>query len=544
MDVIKTSLIFAIAITLYYLLLQWPVNTIEEPYIEEIANQSMDLNDSEQLLSETLAPLSSSSKIEPVAKTDESSYFEIQNDDLSLLIDSRTGRFFASQLKNISETKGSEEGFMVLGRTYNADSGGENIYFANSGFYTRTQGYLDPDFSKISELNSSEGTVTYLLEGSGNGMTFSRRIEVQKSGYAIDVEDKVSSSLDEDIVITPYVVIERDASTVEESGLMYTYLGPVFSSSKDTYEKYDFDDIKEASYQNKSSGGWVALIQHYFLSAWVPDQANEYLYQGRYGENSGRYSLGYTSKDLVVSYGGSISAKNTLYVGPKLPKQLAEIEENLDLTVDYGFLWWLGKPMYWLLDLGHDIFKNWGLAIIFLTVVLKLATWPLSAKAYVSMGKMRELAPKMQLLQEKHGENKQAMSQELMEMYKKEGVNPLGGCLPMLAQMPFFLAFYWVLLETVELRHSPFFLWIDDLSAMDPYFVLPILNGAGMYLSQKLTPTPPNADPMQAQMMKFFPLIFAVIFAWFPSGLVLYWLVNMLIQIFQQWWYSRKAKAS
>ena len=541
---IKTSLIFAIAITLYYLLLQWPVNTIEEPYIEEIANQSMDLNDSEQLLSETLAPLSSSSKIEPVAKTDESSYFEIQNDDLSLLIDSRTGRFFASQLKNISETKGSEEGFMVLGRTYNADSGGENIYFANSGFYTRTQGYLDPDFSKISELNSSEGTMTYLLEGSGNGMTFSRRIEVQKNGYAIDVEDKVSSSLDEDIVITPYVVIERDASTVEESGLMYTYLGPVFSSSKDTYEKYDFDDIKEASYQNKSSGGWVALIQHYFLSAWVPDQANEYLYQGRYGENSGRYSLGYTSKDLIVSYGGSISAKNTLYVGPKLPKQLAEIEENLDLTVDYGFLWWLGKPMYWLLDLGHDIFKNWGLAIIFLTVVLKLATWPLSAKAYVSMGKMRELAPKMQLLQEKHGENKQAMSQELMEMYKKEGVNPLGGCLPMLAQMPFFLAFYWVLLETVELRHSPFFLWIDDLSAMDPYFVLPILNGAGMYLSQKLTPTPPNADPMQAQMMKFFPLIFAVIFAWFPSGLVLYWLVNMLIQIFQQWWYSRKAKAS
>ena len=544
MDVIKTSLIFAIAITLYYLLLQWPVNTIEEPYIEEITNQSMVLNDSEQLLSETLAPLSSSSKIEPVAKTDESSYFEIQNDDLSLLIDSRTGRFFASQLKNISETKGSEEGFMVLGRTYNADSGGENIYFANSGFYTRTQGYLDPDFSKISELNSSEGKMTYLLEGSGNGMTFSRRIEVQKSGYAIDVEDKVSSSLDEDIVITPYVVIERDASTVEESGLMYTYLGPVFSSSKDTYEKYDFDDIKEASYQNKSSGGWVALIQHYFLSAWVPDQANEYLYQGRYGENSGRYSLGYTSKDLIVSYGGSISAKNTLYVGPKLPKQLAEIEENLDLTVDYGFLWWLGKPMYWLLDLGHDIFKNWGLAIIFLTVVLKLATWPLSAKAYVSMGKMRELAPKMQLLQEKHGENKQAMSQELMEMYKKEGVNPLGGCLPMLAQMPFFLAFYWVLLETVELRHSPFFLWIDDLSAMDPYFVLPILNGAGMYLSQKLTPTPPNADPMQAQMMKFFPLIFAVIFAWFPSGLVLYWLVNMLIQIFQQWWYSRKAKAS
>ena len=365
-----------------------------------------------------------------------------------------------------------------------------------------------------------------------------------ETGFKIKVNDEIISSLNEEIAITPYVVIERDASTVEEAGLMYTYLGPVFSSSKDTYEKYDFDDIKESSYQNKSVGGWVALIQHYFLSAWIPDQNSEYLYQGRYGENSGRYALGYTSKDSIISYGESTFTENTLYVGPKLPIQLAEIEENLDLTVDYGFLWWLGKPMYWFLDLGHSIFNNWGLAIIFLTVALKLLTWPLSAKAYVSMGKMRELAPKMQLLQEKHGDNKQAMSQELMEMYKKEGVNPLGGCLPMLAQMPFFLAFYWVLLETVELRHSPFFLWIDDLSAMDPYFVLPILNGAGMYLSQKLTPTPPNADPMQAQMMKFFPLIFAVIFAWFPSGLVLYWLVNMLVQIFQQWWYSRRAITS
>jgi len=176
-------------------------------------------------------------------------------------------------------------------------------------------------------------------------------------------------------------------------------------------------------------------------------------------------------------------------------------------------------------------------------LVIKLVTWPLSAKAYQSMGKMRELQPQMQALQERYGSDKQKMSQELMEFYKKEGVNPLGGCLPMLAQMPFFLAFYWVLLETVELRHSPFFFWIQDLSAMDPYYVLPLLNGAGMYLSQKMTPTPPNADPMQAQMMKFFPLIFAVIFAWFPSGLVLYWLMNMTIQIFQQWWYSRGASS-
>ena len=542
MDVIKTSLIIGIGLTFYYLLLQWPTDN----YINDGSSQEhleiKAFTDSERSLSEPLAPLSQPNQGLAEVAPQKLNYFEIQNDDLSLLVESRTGRFEVSSLKNISEEKGSEERFNIFGKTYDANSGKENIYFANSGFYTRAQGYLNPKFEKITEQSVETGSKVYILEGTSGGLNFSRKIEIENTGYSLKIEDTVNSVLGEDISMTPYVVIERDGSPVEEGGLMYTYLGPVFSSTKDTYEKYDFDDIRESSYQNKSLGGWVALIQHYFLSAWIPDQNEEYLYQGRYGENSGRYSLGYTSRDSVLSYGETVSTKNTLYVGPKLPKQLVEIEENLDLTVDYGFLWWLGKPMYWFLDLGYSLFNNWGLAIIFLTVSLKLLTWPLSAKAYVSMGKMRELAPKMQLLQEKHGDNRQAMSQELMEVYKKEGVNPLGGCLPMLAQMPFFLAFYWVLLETVELRHSPFFLWIDDLSAMDPYFILPILNGAGMYLSQKLTPTPPNADPMQAQMMKLFPLIFAVIFAWFPSGLVLYWLVNMVIQIFQQWWYSRGTK--
>ncbi len=542
MDVIKTSLIIGIGLTFYYLLLQWPTDNF---IYDGSSQEQLEVNtfsDSERSLSEPLAPLSQPNQGLGEVDPQKLNYFEIQNDDLSLLIESRTGRFEVSSLKNISEEKGSEERFNIFGKTYDANSGKENVYFANSGFYTRAQGYLDPQFEKITEQSVETGSKVYILEGTSGGLNFSRKIEIENTGYSLKVEDTVSSVLGEDISMTPYVVIERDGSPVEEGGLMYTYLGPVFSSTKDTYEKYGFDDIRNSSYQNKSLGGWVALIQHYFLSAWIPDQNEEYLYQGRYGENSGRYSLGYTSRDSILSYGETVSTKNTLYVGPKLPKQLVEIEENLDLTVDYGFLWWLGKPMYWFLDLGYSLFSNWGLAIIFLTVVLKLLTWPLSAKAYVSMGKMRELAPKMQLLQEKHGDNRQAMSQELMEVYKKEGVNPLGGCLPMLAQMPFFLAFYWVLLETVELRHSPFFLWIDDLSAMDPYFILPILNGAGMYLSQKLTPTPPNADPMQAQMMKFFPLIFAVIFAWFPSGLVLYWLVNMVIQIFQQWWYSRGTK--
>ena len=541
MDVIKTSLIIGIAVTFYYLLLQWPTEAKTYQEVSNLDSKINTLNESDRSLSEPLTTFSEPSDDEDSIPAAVGETFVIENDDLLLNVDAKTGRFVYSELKNISKEKDQKLPFQILGKTLKEDRLVENLYFANSGFYTQSQGYLDPQFSDMRIEKKEDSSTAYYLEGSSGGLNFQRKIQFASSGYRVDVEDTIISGLGEKITVTPYVVIERDDSTLDSNGWLYTYLGPVFSSTKDNYEKYDFGDIRDSSYQNKSLGGWVALIQHYFLSAWVPDQSEEYLYQARYGDRSDRYSLGYTSKDSVISYGESITTKNTLFVGPKLPDQLKEVQENLDLTVDYGFLFFLGKPMYWLLELGNSIFNNWGLAIIFLTVVLKIATWPLSAKAYVSMGKMRELQPKMQQLQEKHGDNRQAMSQELMQLYQKEGVNPLGGCLPMLLQMPFFLAFYWVLIETVELRHSPFFLWIDDLSAMDPYFILPILNGAGMYLSQKLTPTPPNADPMQAQMMKLFPLMFAVLFAWFPSGLVLYWLVNMVIQIFQQWWYSRKA---
>ena len=469
MDVIKTSLIIGIAVTFYYLLLQWPTDAKTYQETSNFDSEINTFNESDRLLSEPLTTFSEPSNVKESSPTTVGEMFVIENDDLLLNVDAKTGRFVYSELKNISKEKDQNLPFQILGKTIKEDRLVENLYFANSGFYTQSQGYLDPQFSDMRIEKREGSSTTYYLEGSSGGLNFQRKIQFASSGYRVDVEDTIISGLGEKITVTPYVVIERDDSTLDSSGWLYTYLGPVFSSTKDNYEKYDFGDIRDSSYQNKSLGGWVALIQHYFLSAWVPDQSEEYLYQARYGDRSDRYSLGYTSKDNVISYGESITTKNTLFVGPKLPDQLKDVQENLDLTVDYGFLFFLGKPMYWLLELGNKIFNNWGLAIIFLTVVLKIATWPLSAKAYVSMGKMRELQPKMQQLQEKHGDNRQAMSQELMQLYQKEGVNPLGGCLPMLLQMPFFLAFYWVLIETVELRHSPFFLWIDDLSAMDPY---------------------------------------------------------------------------
>jgi YidC/Oxa1 family membrane protein insertase len=546
MDVIKTSLILAIAITFYYLLLQWPQGSDMQANNIYEDNKRLSIDSSEYLQTKPLLQssdtpsLSAMTEQETVEDVSVSGIvFTIENEDLILEIDGSNGRIFKSLFKGVKETLGSEKPLPLLG----ADD--QNSYFANSGFFDDVKNsYIYPNFTKVVPAENNDGSVTYIFSGESEGLFLTKKITLAERGYEIKVEDGIRSDGNrESTNVVPYAVIESESPQKKDLGFFsperFAYHGPVFSTNQEKYEKYGFDDLLDESYSETSSGGWVAIIQHYFLTAWIPEQSNENKLQGRFTGSNQRFSVGYTGEKMYLQPGNAVFSSNTLYVGPKLPEQLSKIQEDLSLTVDYGFLWWLGKPMYWLLNIGNSLFNNWGLAIIFLTVVIKLLTWPLSAKAYVSMGKLRELQPKMALLQEKHGDNKQAMSQELMEMYKKEGVNPLGGCLPMLLQMPFFLAFYWVLLETVELRHSPLF-WINDLSDMDPYFILPILNAAGMFLSQKMTPTPPNADPMQAQMMKVFPLVFAFMFAWFPSGLVLYWTMNMAIQILQQWWYSRK----
>ena len=546
MDVIKTSLILAIAITFYYLLLQWPQGSDMQANNIYEDNKRLSIDSSEYLQTKpllqpndtpSLSAMTEQETVEDVSV--DGVVFTIENEDLILEIDGSNGRIFKSLFKGVKETLGSEKPLPLLG------ANDQNSYFANSGFFDDVKNsYIYPNFTKMVPAENDDGSVTYIFSGESEGLFLSKEITLAERGYEIKVEDGIRSDGNrESTNVVPYAVIESESPQKKDLGFFsperFAYHGPVFSTNQEKYEKYGFDDLLDESYSETSSGGWVAIIQHYFLTAWIPEQSNENKLQGRFTGSNQRFSVGYTGEKMYLQPGNEVFSSNTLYVGPKLPEQLSKIQEDLSLTVDYGFLWWLGKPMYWLLNIGNSLFNNWGLAIIFLTVVIKLLTWPLSAKAYVSMGKLRELQPKMALLQEKHGDNKQAMSQELMEMYKKEGVNPLGGCLPMLLQMPFFLAFYWVLLETVELRHSPLF-WINDLSDMDPYFILPILNAAGMFLSQKMTPTPPNADPMQAQMMKMFPLVFAFMFAWFPSGLVLYWTMNMAIQILQQWWYSRK----
>jgi YidC/Oxa1 family membrane protein insertase len=290
----------------------------------------------------------------------------------------------------------------------------------------------------------------------------------------------------------------------------------------------------------------LALAQRYFVSSWVPQQDERHKYQAR-KLSSGAYSIALTSQNRPLLDTKPVAYKNTLYVGPKIADNLKDLHDDLGLVVDYGFLWWLSEPIHKIMAWSFGFLGNWGLAILFATLVLKGVLWPLSAAGYSSAARMRAVAPKMAELQQKYSNDKQKLGQEMMAFYKKEGVNPLGGCLPMLLQMPFFLAFYWVLLDMVELRHAPFMFWITDLSSYDPFFILPILNAGLMYYSQKMMPVTPSNDPTQQQMqtaMKFMPLMIAAMFSIFPAGFVLYFTVQSLITVIQQALSFRKAGIS
>jgi YidC/Oxa1 family membrane protein insertase len=303
----------------------------------------------------------------------------------------------------------------------------------------------------------------------------------------------------------------------------------------ESYEKLDVDDLVEEPVSFTAGGGWVASIQHHFLAAAVP--GSERAAFSATARPDGVYTLSAVNSPAEVAPGASADFADTMFDGPKLQRQLEETAPKLRLTVDYGLLTIIAQPLFWLLSKIHGLVGNWGWAIVIMTMLIKLVFYKLSETSGKSMAKMRKLQPRMKSLQERYSEDRQKLSQAMMELYKKEKVNPAAGCVPILVQMPVFLALYWVLLESVEMRQAPFMLWINDLSARDPYFILPILMGVTMWFQQKLNPAPP--DPIQARIMQLLPVIFTVFFAFFPAGLVLYWFVNNLLSILQQWHINR-----
>ena len=322
---------------------------------------------------------------------------------------------------------------------------------------------------------------------------------------------------------------------ISEGFGMQSYLGPAYYTADSKYTKYKFDDLLEKDLSDQTKDGWIALLQHYFVTAWVPQSDTDNKIDTTKDEGkAGVVQIRLTQDWQWIEPQQTAEFAARFYVGPKIQADLEKIAKGLELTVDYGFLWWIGQPIFYLLVFFQGFVINWAAAIILVTLAIKTILYPLARAQYRSFAKMRLLQPKMAAMKERYGSDRQQMSMKMMELYKTEKVNPLGGCFPLLIQMPVFIALYWVLQESVQLRHAPFMLWITDLSVKDPYFVLPLLMGASMYLMQKMQPTAPTMDPMQQKMMQMMPVFMTVFFVFFPAGLVLYWLMNNLISIAQQ----------
>ena len=380
-----------------------------------------------------------------------------------------------------------------------------------------------------------------------DGVHYRKVYTFYRDSYYVDVRYEVQNNTNQEWRGYLYAQFVSTETSDDENtsflglGRLPSFTGGAIYTPDEKYKKIGFDDMREQPLVQKTTSGWVAMLQHYFVGALLAEKESQYEFYSLVNGTGAttRYSMGYKHLEpLSVAAGrrGEMTAR--MFVGPKENKRLVEADRQLELAVDFGWLTPVSAPLFWLLTQIQRVVVNWGLSIVLLTALVKLVFFPLSAASYKSMAKMKKLGPRMKTLKERYGDDKQKFQQAMMEMYKKDKINPLGGCLPIVVQIPVFIALYWVLLESVELRQAPLALWIHDLSAPDPYYVLPILMGASMFVQQLLNPAP--VDPMQANIMRILPIVFTLFFLWFPAGLVLYWLVNNLLSIAQQWFVMRK----
>lgn len=524
----RTFLLIGLMLVSFLLFQEWD-NDYNKPKADPSATtQTLQANSPE---SDDYIPSSSDSGLPASATLAKRSVIEITTDVFKVKIDTKGGDIVETDLLQYEETKGSETPYMLLGQL---DSGKQ--YFSQSGLI----GLNGPDASANGRPTYSTEQKSYTLTGDelrvplqftdSNGVSFTKTYVFKKGQYDVGLEYKINNTTSAPLQVQLYTQIKR---TVQEKGSMVdqNYLGAAYGTDEEPYEKYSFSDMADKNLNKNTQGGYVAFIQHYFVSAWVPmqDQTNT-IYSLITKSNTA--IIGAKDPAVNIQAGSEQTLTATYYMGPKESDILEAIHPDLDLTVDYGWLWFISQPLFVLLKWLHSILGNWGVAIIAITIIVKSLMYPLTKAQYTSMAKMRALQPKMAALKEKFGDDRQKFGQATMEMYKKEKVNPMGGCFPILLQMPIFLALFYVFLESTELRHAEFIFWLTDLSAQDPYYVLPILFGASIFVTQKLQPMTVT-DPMQQKMMTFMPVIFSVFFLWFPSGLVLYWLVSNLISIVQ-----------
>jgi YidC/Oxa1 family membrane protein insertase len=457
----------------------------------------------------------------------------VQTDVLIAEIDTAGGDLRHLELLGQRDTLDQKKNFTLLelqpARTYIAQSGLIGTDLPNH----RTR-YTASD--RDVKLAPGAASVTVRLTAVlANGIRVVKVYGFHRDSFVIDVGFEIDNKSATAIQADGYFQLVRDGNPpVGDSAMLPTYTGIAVYTDKDKFQKVAFTDVEKGkiNYPKKSNDGWIAILQHYFLSAWLPANNVAREFYTRQIDN-GLYAAGVILPLGNIEAGAGATLTVPLYAGPQEGDNLAKLAPGLDLTIDYGWLTVIAKPLFWFLQWLHHWVGNWGVAIILLTVTIKALFYPLSAASYRSMARMRVLAPRLQKLKDQYGNDRQRMNQAMMEMYKTEKINPLGGCLPVLVQIPVFIALYWVLLASVELRHAPFMLWIHDLSVKDPYYVLPVLMGATMVFQTYLNPAPP--DPVQAKIMKIMPIAFSVMFLFFPAGLVLYWLINNILSIAQQW---------
>lgn len=544
MDWLRTALIAGIALICFLLVIRWndfqertqaadPQSTVaQQPTVSEDAGGQIP-----EAASIPDAKNGSSTTVTEQQNPPAASTVHVRTDVLDITIDTKGGDIVRAALPTFyREIDQPDQPYLLLDKsahhTYVARSGliGENGTDSNQSrpqFQAQQNDYvLQPGEESLSV------DLTHRQE---NGALVTKRFTFEAGSHLINISYIINNQSQSPWQATIYGQIKRDSyNPVKSAGLgMQPFLGAATTTTEDNYYKLDFDDLADENFKHQKQGGWVAMVQHYFLSAWVPPAEDLNSFQLFKLNNADMYFLQFTGEPFTVAPGATGEKSVGFYAGPKDIRTLEQIAPYLDLTVDYSFLWWIAKPLFYALDTIHGFVGNWGVAIILLTMCIKLLFFYPSAVSYRSMAKMRKIQPKMAELKERYGDDRQKFSAEMMKMYRQEKVNPLSGCLPILIQMPVFLALYWVLMESVELRHAPLFLWIQDLSVKDPYYVLPLIMGASMWIQQKLNPTPP--DPMQAKVMQMMPVFFTFLFLFFPAGLVLYWVVNQTLSITQQY---------
>jgi len=502
-----------------------PLATAEPSAIPEMVTTTSSDNETPSLISAV-----------PVAQEVNASIIHIKTDVLDIEINTLGGTVQRAALLNYPISKGEENKKVVL-----LDNENESFYLVQGGLLSKSDIPNHKTLFKLErenyELGSDDSISVPLFWESDNGLKIIKRFTFYRDQYIADISYEIQNNTSESWTGSAYAQINRTEPTENGSRFIYTYTGAVLSTPEKRYKKIDFGDIEDDKLSVDVADGWVAMLQHYFVTALIPGSKEEPYHYYTLNPDKKSYVIGAITPSKNIPAGTSEKINHRFYVGPKLQKELPEFAEGLELTVDYGIFWFLAKPVYWLLDFIHTYVNNWGWAIILVTLLLKLMFFKLSAAGYRSMANMRKVQPRLLSIRDRYKDDRTRLNQAMMELYKKEKINPLGGCFPILIQIPVFISLYWVLLESVELRQASFIFWWNDLSSADPYFVLPLLMGITMFIQQKLNPAP--MDPVQAKVMSVLPVVFTVFFAFFPSGLVLYWVVNNTLSIAQQWVITR-----